>query len=180
MTRQAKTIEQALSEGMAKALEVGECLEWQGLFGCKGVMPIIKSRELSAYTQNYAAPRLVWERENGPVPEGKLVYRSCCNNACVSLDHLVVGTRAQWAAARRKAGVTKHMQSTVAAITVARRKQAKYSREQVDSVRDLTRDGVCISDIVSATGVGRAMVQDIRQGRAWVSVGRGVFAGLVR
>ena len=176
----SKTIAQALTDALETAVEVGECLEWQGLFGCKSVMPIVKSREGNTYTQNYAAPRLIWEREHGPVPDGRLVYRTCCNNACVALEHLEAGTRKDWAAMRSKAGFTKHLQSTIAKITVARRKHSKYTIEQVIKVRDMTRDGVLISDIVIEAGVSRAMVQDIRQGRSWTNVGRGVFAGLIR
>lgn len=176
--RKTRTIAEALAEGLRRAEEVGECLEWQGPFGGNGAVPSVRSREGFTYTQNYSATRLIWEAAHGEVPEGKLVYRKCCNNACVNIDHLKVGTRKEWGAWRRKAGMAKHSPATVAAITAGMRRIAKNTAEQVGRVCDLTREGVKVDDIVAATGVSYAMVIDIQQGRSWKNVARGVFAGL--
>ncbi|AMM23186.1 HNH endonuclease [Variovorax sp. PAMC 28711] len=169
-----------LTQGMAEAIEVGECLEWQGFFGCKGSMPIVKARNVKkARTDNYAVPRSLWQDANGPVPEGKLVYRKCCNNACVLLDHLAVGTRKEWGKHRAKVGEAKHHNATKIALTMAaRRRSATVNNiEKARQVRSLRSESVTRAEISRITGVSASMVADIVQGRRWLETGS-PFAGL--
>jgi hypothetical protein len=137
--RQPKPIGELLDLGLDKAVEVGECLEWRGSYGNKGATPVVKSREGFAYTAAHSVCRMVWEREHGPIPEGKIVYRKCCNNCCVAIEHLAVGTRAQWQANRKKQGKTKHSAAHKAAITLGTRARANIvnSTEKARQVREL-------------------------------------------
>lgn len=172
----ARSLSEYLAIGMSKAEEVGDCLEWQGPFHQH--VPIVRVRfEGKNYSDGVQVPRKLWEAANGPVPDGKLAYRSCCNNACVLLDHIVVGTRQEWADCRKKAGVSGHSPATKAAIAAARRKQGKYTVDQVIDIKNMTRDGVLVRDIVERTGVSRAMVMDIRSQKSWASIGN-FFGGL--
>lgn len=176
----AASKEQKLAQGMAEAIEVGDCLEWQGPFGCEGATPIVKARNTDkARTDNYGVPRMLWEQAHGPTPEGMLVYRKCCNNTCVLLDHFRVGTRAQWASNRVKAGVAKHHNSTKIALTIAARARpaTKNSLDKARLVRSLRAEGATRAEIVAQTGVADAMVADIVAGRAWVETSS-PFAGL--
>ncbi len=68
------------------------------------------------------AHRVVWERHNGPIPEGMVVMHSCDNPPCVELGHLSLGTHADNArdkVERRRAvygdrnGRTRHSFETV-------------------------------------------------------------------
>lgn len=176
--RTAKTLQQALDEGMSEAVEVGDCLEWQGRFHQR--VPVARVRLPGTdYTTGVQVPRKIWEAKNGPVPEGKLIYRGCCNSACVLEDHLVCGTRQEWAKCRKKARLTRHAPSTIAAISAARRKQSAYSVQQVLAVKQLAAVGASTMDIVAATGVCFDMVQDIRAQKSWATVGN-PFAQLMR
>ena len=73
-----------------------------------------------------------------------------------------------------------HMQSTRANLTRAARSRSttKYTADQAEAVRQLVAQGLRDDDISRRTGVGRAMVADIRRGKAWApSMGAGsVFA----
>lgn len=169
-----------MAQGLAEAIEVGECLEWQGFFGARGATPIVKARNLDKQrTDNFPVVRELWEAAYGPVPEGKLTYRSCCNNACILLDHIKVGTRQEWAANRAKAGLTRHHQSTIIALTLAARRRSNVVNniDKARDVRALKADGLTIDAIVAQTGVSRAMVADIAQGGAWIELGS-PFSGL--
>lgn len=149
--------------------EVGECLEWTGAYGCGGQSraPIIKTRR-DTFTHNVIVARLVWEAVNGPIPQGRIVYRHhCCNDRCVSLEHLKLGKLGDQLRRRAQLGLARHMQSTRASITQAMRQRSKYTAEQAHAVRDLAAAGVPDILISGATDVGLAMVADIRMGRAW-------------
>lgn len=183
--KRAATLAERLTQGMAAAVEVGDCLEWQGYFSCKGRTPVVKAKNpakpaSNRHTDNFCVPRLLWEQEHGEIPAGKLVYRICCNNACVLLEHLKCGTRADWAKARKKAGVTPHSQVAKLHLTLAARRRANVSNtmEKAREVRSLAGAQVKTDEIARITGVHPTMVAEIRQGRCWVELGGSPFAGL--
>lgn len=179
--RKAWTIAEHMERRLAQAVEVGECLEWQGAFSCNGATPVVKVRKPGAkHSENIAVCRVLWEQEHGPVPEGKLVYRSCCNNKCVNLDHLRCGTRQQWKANQKKNGLTKHKALTKLKQTVAARSRpsVKNSMEKAREVRALKAERLTYREISMATGVSEGMVADIVQGSAWKETISSPFAGL--
>lgn len=181
MSRKPATTVEQIARGLEKAVEVGECLEWQGLFSCKGVTPIVKVRlEGKDYSCNVPVCRELWEAKNGPVPDGKLVYRKCCNNRCVHEEHLAVGTRQQWINNRKKFGQTKHKQTTKLKMTVAARSRSNTvnSLEKAREVRAL-RGEMSQREIARVTGVSEAMVSDICGGSAWKETISSPFAGLM-
>lgn len=180
--RRAMTIEEHVAAGLARAEEVGDCLEWQGYMGNHGSQPCVKVRlDWKRHSTNIGVPKLLWEAANGPVPDGKLVYRTCCNNACVLIDHIKVGTRKDWAKARKRAGTSKHSPSTVLAITLSARKRAATinSVERARLVRELLAAGLKREEVVEKTGVSESMVADIGANRSWRETG-GFFSGLMR
>jgi hypothetical protein len=157
-----------LARGMKEAVEVGDCLEWTGRMGNGKTVPVVKSREGKTYSAEYSVPRLLWEQEKGPIPKGMVLYRRCCNNACVEPSHLKLGTRAEWMANRKKLGLTKHSTKAILGLTKGARSRptvvntldkARQVRALLD---DHTRDEVAL-----LTGVSRSMVDDIARGRAW-------------
>lgn len=180
--KRALTAQEHIEAGLARSLEVGDCIEWQGYMGNHGTQPCIKMRlDGKRSTSNIPVPRILWENENGPVPEGRLVYRKCCNNRCVNVDHIKTGTRAEWARARKKAGVSKHNPSTLITLTQSARKRRTTvnSLERARMVRELLASGLKREQVAEQTGVSLSMVIDIGAGRSWRETG-GFFSGLMR
>lgn len=183
--RKAATVAELLERGMAVAVEVGECLEWQKSFSCRGATPCVKAKPedrppSDRYTQAFPVCRLLWEREHGPVPAGKLVYRKCCNNACVKLEHLKCGTRKEWARDRRKAGATKHKPTTLISLTLAARRRANTTNsiEKARTVRQMKSAGATYSQIAAEVDMSVDMVADVVRGKSWREIGGSPWAGL--
>lgn len=183
--RHVATIAEKLAQGLAQAAEVGDCLEWQGPFSCKGVTPCVKAKDpakdpSTRRTDNFAVPRLLWAAANGPIPKGKLIYRTCCNNACVCMDHLRCGSRAEWARARKRAGTSKHSATALLHLTLAARRRANIFNtiEKAREVRSLAAVGLKTPQIAAQTGVHPEMVYEIRRGDAWRELSASPFAGL--
>lgn len=182
MARTPASIADLVARGMEKAVEVGDCLEWQGAASCGGVTPCVKSREGKSYTANVPVCRVLWEAAHGPVPEGKIVYRKCCNNACVKLEHLRCGTRMEWKANQKKNGKTKHAAATKLKITASSRRRPTIvnTLDKAREVRALRAEKqLGYREISVATGVSEAMVADIVQGVAWRELIANPFAGLM-
>jgi hypothetical protein len=151
-----------------RTVEVGECLEWTGRYGCGSTscVPTIKTRH-AGLAVNLIVPRLAWLHLHDEIPNGRIVYRHCCNDRCVGC--LRIGRRGDQLRRRKALGLAAHMQSTRVALTRAARSRrtTKYSASQAAAVRELAALGVPDPLIVFATDVGPAMVADIRTGRAW-------------
>ena len=167
---------------LSRFIEVGDCHEWTGPFehGPRAKRPVVNVRNPSGGGLKLAVPRLVWLAAGRSIPAGRIVYRHCCNEACIRLEHLRCGPRGAQLKRRAELGLAAHMQSTRAALTRAARNRSttKYSETQAAAVRELAAAGVRDPEISQRTGVGAAMVADIRRGDAWApSVGAAsVFA----
>lgn len=150
------------------AAEAGECIEWTGRMGCGGCkgQPIIKTR-IDGKAVNVSVVREVWKIKHGPIPDGRIVYRTCCNDRCIGC--LALGRRGDAMRQRRRLGLAKHAPSTRAALTRAARNRAhvKNTPEQARAVRELAAVGVPDILIADCTDVSLSMVADIRRGKAW-------------
>jgi hypothetical protein len=176
--RKPKPVADLMAAGLARAVEYGDCLEWQGKMGNGNTVPVVSSREGRDYSAEYSVPRYVWEKANGPIPAGLVVYRKCCNNCCVSLKHIAVGTRAEWMENRKKLGLTKHATQAILNLTKGARNRPTVvnTLDKARQVRmllaDHTRD-----EVAALTGVSLPMVNDIALGRSWKDYSS-PFAGL--
>lgn len=94
--------------------------------------------------------RIVWERANGPIPEGQVMRHLCHNKACVNLAHLAIGTVAD--NARDSALVGKNSSPLTVEQAAAIRRAATFS----EAVR-----------IAAACGIKKKSVGSIRSGRTW-------------
>ena len=155
---------------LGRCTEVGECLEWPGPYGIgrSSVTPIVKCH-LNGRSENLAVVRLVWEQTKGPIPEGRIVYRHCCNHRCIRPECLRLGKRGDAHRHRKKMGLTAHTPASLAALTRGARGRAttKNSMEKARAVRALVAEGLRDPEIAVRTGVHPEMVADIRRGTAW-------------
>lgn len=157
----------SLAALLANADEVGECLEWRGPYAGRGRVTPIARRYIEGRSENLSVIRLVWEQTEGPIPEGRIVYRDCCNHRCIRC--LKCGKRGDVQRHRARKGLAGHSPAALAALTRSARERArtKYSIEQARIVRALVAQGVPDADVSQRTGVHEAVVADIRRGKAW-------------
>lgn len=66
------------------------CWVWTGRVD-KTDTPIVRTRSRCTTARRY-----YWERENGSVPEGKILASLCGNNLCVNPDHAGPISRTDW------------------------------------------------------------------------------------
>lgn len=77
------------------------CLLWEGALKPDGYGVI----GLGTRDEGIArVHKVAWELAKGPVPKGKLVLHKCNVRNCVNVDHLYIGTDADNAKDRRRAG----------------------------------------------------------------------------
>lgn len=180
--RKKKSIEQRLAENMAKAVEVGDCLEWQGAMSNRSCLPVLTHRrEKNGTVKHLSVPKLLYEQSGRTLKTGYIVYRNCCNNRCVNVDHIVSGTKAQWHANRAKKGLAKHSIATKLKITEKARARPTTinSMEKAQEIRYLAAEGLSVRETMERTGVSEAMIVDIRRNHSWKQAG-GFFTGLLR
>lgn len=72
----------------ARTAREGECIIWTG--GQVKGYGVLSSKQKSVYVHRY-----VWERSNGPIPDGAVVDHLCYNTLCVRVDHLRLATTAE-------------------------------------------------------------------------------------
>lgn len=64
----------------------GGCLVWTGGMHKEGYGVIWDGRKVQR------AHRWVWEKANGPIPEGAMIDHACFNRKCVNINHLRLAT----------------------------------------------------------------------------------------
>ena len=111
--------------------------------------------------KRWLAHRLVWNQANGEIPDGLCVLHTCDNRACVNVDHLFLGTKADNNADRNAKGrqAKGSMQGS-----------AKLHENDILRIRDMLRMGCRHVDIGRWFGVARATISAINTGRVWSHV----------
>lgn len=154
---------------LAQCVEEGDCLLWQGAMGVGSnrANPIVKGILASGKVNNLPVRRMVWEHRNGPLPPGKVVYRTCCQYRC--LKCLDAGPPGAPARQRKLAGLSAHSPSARAALTSGARGRGNLvnTPEQVLEVKRLLAQGGSNPEVARQTGVSTAMVSKIRLGTCW-------------
>lgn len=73
----------------ARTIRDGYCLVWTGL---KNQFGYGRVRHNGRFVMVH---RYVWEREHGPIPDGKFIDHMCWNRACVNVSHMRTATRTE-------------------------------------------------------------------------------------
>lgn len=142
-----------LNRILARTIEVGDCLEWQGCF-CQGKHPQIN---LGA-GRVAAVRRVLWEVEHGPVPAGLQVGMTCKNWRCVCPEHLAARTRS-----KASRGRTRSLQERIN-IAAGRRTASHLT---MDDVRTMRTSDEPVRQLAARYGVTLGYVWRIRRGEAW-------------
>jgi len=119
-----------------------ECIEWDGRL----------DREFYGEIRNRGrvkkAHRVVWEEENGPIPDGLSILHCCDNPPCINIEHLFLGTRID----------NNHDRTTK-----GRNGGCKLTKEQVLEIRKSTLPLVELSRMYN---ISKGHISDIRYGIA--------------
>ena len=112
--------------------------------------------------------RLLWEKQNGPIPEGRQCLHTCDVPQCCNMDHLFIGS------------VMDNMQDKIkkGRATYLRGEEASWSKLNDDLVRSIFRmraDGVSIAEIhrrMIARGVELhpQSIANVYHGKTWSHV----------
>jgi hypothetical protein len=108
-----------------------------------------------------SAHRFIYELFHGPIPHGTIVRHSCDVRACVSPDHLLLGTHALNADDRKVRGRNNTARGERAG-------PAKLTSSQVMEIRRRYRSGgVYQHDLAREYGVAKHTIQAICSGATW-------------
>lgn len=117
--------------------------------------------------------RLVWLMGGKPLTAGQVVWRTCGHEDCCAPTHLMAGTKAEegawWRASGRRRG--NPLRAAVNARNVA---SQAVPAETVQIVVEQLQAGVYQRDISAATGVHKATISKIANGRHYHQRPRGV------
>ncbi len=127
----------------------GQCWEWKGTF--RGKYGVLKWNG-----KNQAAHRLMFFATYGYFPME--TRHTCDNPPCCNPDHLLGGGRKENVADRVNRGRSARMPGRS-------NPNSRYTSEQVQSVRELTAQGLTGDAIAARTGINRNAVYRIRNGQ---------------
>lgn len=145
-----------LARIMAKVVEDGGCLLWQGATG--GGQPIMRHRGGRCYVR-----RLVHEALTGRhVPAGKVASARCRNPACVSPDCLLIATLSEIRQIDAQRGIYSTADGNLRRLLAARAK-ATIPEALVVQAREFVGTS---AQAAAATGISVSHVKRIRSGHA--------------
>ncbi|RQO57985.1 hypothetical protein DBR47_14430 [Paucibacter sp. KBW04] len=166
--------EQWLAGIEAKCEPVGECLEWQGRFQLGGKTPVIyvPAGMIPGLCQgSHSARGVMWFLDKGERNQAGTVLRAKCKNfACISLDHMVVFTRAEAPKEQSARGEFSTAKRNAAAINRARAMPTKLS---VDLAREIRQRPESSRDLAPVYGVSSGTITAVRRGALWPEAANG-------
>ena len=156
---------------LARADEVGECLEWNGGYTPNG-HPCTKHEG-----KPWLVRRLVLVLSGTGLKPGHVVATHCNNLRCIHPGHLLQRSQQQHLVLMGKAGrQNEHARSAKIAATKRASGQAKLTEAQVREIRASTGT---LRDLAARYGVNKSRINGIRLGRMWKDFSN-PFAGLMK
>lgn len=129
------------------------CWQWTGARSAKGYG--IFNRAASSNVAHRAA----WELEYGPIPTGLYVLHRCDNPACVRLDHLFLGTKAD-----NNADMDAKGRRRTKATQGSAHPKSKLTEAKVKAIRVSSAMG---KDLAKKYGVSQTIISAVRKGHIW-------------
>lgn len=151
-----------LSDLLARTVEEGECLIWQG-FALHGQFP-----QWRLFNICWPVRRLLWVMTRGPVLPRHQIGVTCGNPLCVHPDHLQSRTRS-----RAQKGKVLSVDRR-ARIAMARRAKSQLTMEMVREIRASTEPCTVLD---KQYGLAKGYASRIRCGDVWADTSN-PFAGL--
>jgi len=158
---------QTLESLLARTVEEGECLLWDGYIG-NGVPQVSHGGKV------VSVRRLILELSGKDVGPTDYASPKCRNAACVCQEHIVHRTNAQHASAMAKAPTRNHDLRAAKLAAVARKGDTKINIEQAREIRCSDESGPILAE---RYGIGKGLIARIRRGEAWREFSN-PFAGL--
>lgn len=156
---------------LARADDVGECLEWNGGYTCNG-HPTTKHNG-----KPWLVRRLVLALQGIEIKTNHVVVTTCSNKRCINPAHLVQHSLRQHMKAMGLAGKqSDRIRSAKIAATKRANGQAKLTEAQVREIRASTGT---LRELAAIYGVNKSRICGIRLGRMWKDFSS-PFAGLMR
>lgn len=108
--------------------------------------------------------RVRYQHHHGPLPREVFVRHKCDNPSCINLDHLEAGTH------------TDNMRDMSQRGRSVRGERSAKAKLTEDAVRQILRDNGSAEDLGKRYGVTKYAIWQIRSGRTWGHLQRGVVA----
>ena len=141
---------------LAKCIEEGDCLLWQGRVSHHGV-PMVRHAG-----QHTSVRRAMWQLQ-GRAPLGRQVVSNVCGNPlCCAPDHLRSMLQSELMRRRNRAGKGEMLR--IARMTAAIRAKAKIDMATANAIRISDRPA---AELAREAGLSVGMVNQIRRGQKW-------------
>ena len=157
---------------MARTVEVGDCMEWQGHIRQDNVPYITVNR------QYMAVRRLILQLIGKPAKRGNFVGTTCGNHLCVNPEHII--ERSMSHHMRRASKLVDH--NSPVRIAKLQKHAAVRGILSKDDVLKILNDPRCAREVAEEIGCSKSLVTRVRRGQAYRQVNASVnpFAGLMR
>lgn len=149
--------------------EVGECWIWRQATTSKGY-PRLNLGSVQGY-----AHKIAWESVNGPVPQGRVMHRTCNNLLCCNPEHCKPITRAMQNRLAAARGAWSGPERCMRIAATAQRLRGKLTMEQARAIRLRTES---IDVLAAEFGVNRTVIANVRRNESYreVAAGASVFS----
>lgn len=148
---------------LAKTVEVGDCMVWQGWTNKRGSAYVkYMGRQTQAVRLSYLMSRGL---EDSDI-KGLMTWASCGDKLCINPKHICCGTRSQWRAFRHSIGADKPKPSTIAKHMVNGRKPGKC-KLTMEQVREIRESNETCKEWAKRLMVHPDTVALARRGRTW-------------
>lgn len=159
---------QTMETLLARTVEEGECLLWEGSMGNARVPQATHGGKM------VPVRRLMLEFQGKPPTSTDFVSCTCGNHLCVSPSHIQRRTKEEHVVAMGSSPNRKRLARASKLASYAREHRAKLTMEQAREIRCSDESGTVLAD---RYGVHRCLINRIKRGEAWRGYSN-PFAGL--